>query len=436
MKLDFSPALYEDIEPLFRLNKDLIDRYEDTKHIDYDSVLKWVRNKLETHIDEYRRILWEGRYVGYFHFSPSEGQMELDDLYIFPEFQGQGIGTALLRRLTAESELPIFLYVFVKNRGACALYQRLGFTVAETVGDTRYRMVWRGFNRGVLHGFLLKGKLRNAMEYLKQFPAQEDLYQKYVSVFEQEHYPHYEEDAFVDAMLLIYQRYYREIFYLGEDAESAKVRMGERFADLLGVAGDYEDLETGAIAEAFRSRSFFFLGGRTGGYFGPYIWKETEERTYDVELPEGRQEYPVQILDGFISRSWLAALSFGEIGTGGWSNGDGIICCVKSAYDFESESFQVSLLKHEAQHALDLARYPDMTSEELEYRAKLVELIYSKERNLLRDFRLEANPSGSGHSLAASRIIQGFPQNPETLSTQEIQRIARELFDRSCQEYR
>ncbi len=56
--------------------------------------------------------------------------------------------------------------------------------------------------------------------------------------------------------------------------------------------------------------------------------------------------------------SWLSYLTFGLSGTGGWSNGDGLIHCVKRHYDLKSESFRVSLLKHEAQHASDQGRYP------------------------------------------------------------------------------
>lgn len=35
------------------LNKALIDEYENIEAIDYQKVLSWVRNKVETHINEY-----------------------------------------------------------------------------------------------------------------------------------------------------------------------------------------------------------------------------------------------------------------------------------------------------------------------------------------------------------------------------------------------
>ena len=145
-------------------------------------------------------------------------------------------------------------------------------------------------------------------------------------------------------------------------------------------------------------------------------------------------------MDGFIFRSWLAYISFDEIGTGGWSAGDGTICCVKSAYSIESESFQVSLLKHEAQHEWDKAHYKDLSSWKLEYRAKLVELIYSKERNLLESFLAEADNSDrdNAHAFASNQIIDGFTrltkygrEKLKNVPVSEIQEIALKLFQES-----
>ncbi len=168
--------------------------------------------------------------------------------------------------------------------------------------------------------------------------------------------------------------------------------------------------------------------------------RTTETVSYDVELPDSIQNYSVKLLDGFVMRSWIDYLSFGEIGTSGWANGDGFIHCVKSAWDFESESFRVSLLKHEAQHAKDLEMDKDMSSENLEYRAKLVELIYSKERNLLRKFAGEADDShkDNGHAMAAYRIMSGFADAlgvdhiiPSSIPVDQIQTVARMLFQNS-----
>lgn len=140
MVLTYQKADETDIEPVYQFSKALIDQYEDLQSIDYDKVLRWVRRKLEAHISDYDRILLDGQTVGYFHFLPNGDKMEIDDLYIYPRFQNQGIGTAVLRKCCSETALPVFLYVFSRNTGAISLYKRLGFRIVQTVNGSRYIM--------------------------------------------------------------------------------------------------------------------------------------------------------------------------------------------------------------------------------------------------------------------------------------------------------
>ena len=141
MNLSFQTAHQEDAETIFRFNRDLIDQYEDTQAIPYDRVLSWVRQKIEENIHTYTRIYADGRHAGFYRFIPNGDQMELDDLYIFPEFQNRGIGTRILKKCCRESDRPVMLYVFSRNTGAWKLYQRMGFEIRETIKNTRYIMV-------------------------------------------------------------------------------------------------------------------------------------------------------------------------------------------------------------------------------------------------------------------------------------------------------
>ena len=299
------------------------------------------------------------------------------------------------------------------------------------------------FDCDIYYGTIVKGDLRSAIAYVKQFPEKSDLYNRFDSVFEHEQYISYEVDAELNEILLAYQQYYRDVFYLCIAKGQAENKLKERLAKLLGIIDEHLalcDLEQKCLVDLFESRGLHFLGGKSSGYYGPYIWRTTEIVSYDVELPDGVQNYSVKLLDGFITRSWIDYLSFGEIGPGGWADGDGYINCVKSAWDIESESFRVSLLKHEAQHARDLKMDKNMSSEDLEYRAKLVELIYSNERNLLQSFASEADPTdkSNGHAMAAHRILKGFADMlgvdeviPERIQLEQIQAIARALFENS-----
>ena len=295
----------------------------------------------------------------------------------------------------------------------------------------------------IYYGYIIKGDLLSAITYIKQFPEKSDLYNRFASVFEHEQYISYEVDAELNEILLAYQQYYRDVFYLCIAKGQAENKLKERLAKLLGIINEHLalcDLEQKCLVDLFESRGLHFLGGKSSGYYGPYIWRTTETVSYDVELPDGVQNYSVKLLAGFITRSWIDYLSFGEIGPGGWADGDGYINCVRSAWDIESESFRVSLLKHEAQHARDLKMDKNMSSEDLEYRAKLVELIYSNERNLLQSFASEADPTdkSNGHAMAAHRILKGFADmlgvdevSPERIQLEQIQAIARVLFENS-----
>ena len=299
------------------------------------------------------------------------------------------------------------------------------------------------FDEDVFCGYLLRGDLPDGIRCLGRFPEQAERYARYQAVFEQEKYPVCAVEAPLDQILSAYQAYYRAVFYLRADPGKAAEALRDRLTVLLQTDGksSLDMLEQHELARIFREKGYQFLGGKTGGYYGPYIWKTTEAETFEVELPDGIQAYTVRFLDDFLSKSWLDYISFGRMSTGGWAGADGIINCIKGSYDVESENFQVSLLKHEAQHTRDLAAYQDLSSEVLEYRAKLVELIYSRERNLLVRFLGEAGRTdlNSGHSLASARLAENFsrllhkaPGELHALPIAEIQASARTLFAASA----
>lgn len=141
MTLSYSPAQPEDIDPIYLLCKELIQNYEQLDAIDYPRVLHWVRQKIESSIGEYTVLYADGIKAGYYHFYRNEDSLlELDDLYLFPPFQNQGIGTAVIQKCCASTTEPIMLYVFARNTRAVALYERLGFQITATVHQTRYIM--------------------------------------------------------------------------------------------------------------------------------------------------------------------------------------------------------------------------------------------------------------------------------------------------------
>ena len=138
--LTFEQARREDIPHIFQLNRELIDRYEDFSTLDRDYVLQWVRKNLERQLPRFRRILWGGQHAGFFCLTEAGGQWELDSLFVFPEFRGRGIGTAVLQYCLEASRGKLFLYVFKENSGALRLYERLGFQIRQEARKTAYIM--------------------------------------------------------------------------------------------------------------------------------------------------------------------------------------------------------------------------------------------------------------------------------------------------------
>ena len=232
--------------------------------------------------------------------------------------------------------------------------------------------------------FFINGDIRGAIAYMRCHAEFRDILPAYVAVFENREYRTYPVPDFLNEILCQYQIYCRDIFYCGlPETEAA---------------------------------GYHALFGKTQGYYGPYIWRDTVPTVYRVELPEGTADYTVNILDGFVFRGWMDCLTFGRYGTGGWTSPDGTINCIRQAYDFESERFLVSLLKHEAQHAADMKRFPGITPAELEYRAKLVELHYSGDAGLLQKFLSEAdeNKANDSHAVASTRISREFGDTDQT----------------------
>ncbi len=84
---------------------------------------------------------------------------------------------------------------------------------------------------------------------------------------------------------------------------------------------------------------------------------------------------------------------------------------MKDDYDLDSEDFRVHYLQHEARHFADYQRYPKLEAHDLEYRAKLTELVYAKStlRPTLDHFIANARADlTSAHSYAESILVRNL----------------------------
>ena len=286
-----------------------------------------------------------------------------------------------------------------------------------------------------LSGYYIRGDMAGAMRFLEDVPELQELLDAYISIFEKENYIRYDLPDDLNAVLLIYQQYFRDVFYLRLPEQEAAASLLQKLRTAVSLPDGDETALAEALERRFSRAGWHILCGKTNGHYGPYVWKTTVPTVFSVELPDTVSRYTVNLLRDFVLRSWMDYLTFGEFGTGGWASPDGTINCVESAYDLESEKFRVSLLKHEAQHAEDMRRWPEITPPELEYRAKLVELIYTEQTNLLEKFRAEAaaDRTADSHAAASARIQEAFG-TAAGKGIPEIRELARTLFVRSTAE--
>ena len=275
--------------------------------------------------------------------------------------------------------------------------------------------------------FFLNGDIKGAIAYMREHEEFKDILPAYTAIFENCEYRTYELPDTLNDILRLYQIYYRDTFFCGLPESEAADRLLTQLRALLDMPGAEEALLAERLQSMFEAAGYHALFGKTQGYYGPYIWRDTVPTVYRVQLPDGTAEYTVNILKGFVFRSWMDYLTFGRYGTGGWASPDGTINCIEQAYDFESQRFLVSLLKHEAQHTVDMKRFPGIAPAELEYRAKLVELHYTDDPGLLQKFLSEADESktGDSHAAASARIKREFADTDQgTLSCIQARALA------------
>ena len=123
------PATGADCERLYRIHREGMRPY-------VEQVWGWDE---DCQRDRFRRdfdpgatqvVLADGREIGFVRSEEREGIVVLTQVFVIPEYRGQGVGSALVRAILA-SGLPVKLRVMKSNTGARRLYERLGFRVVE-----------------------------------------------------------------------------------------------------------------------------------------------------------------------------------------------------------------------------------------------------------------------------------------------------------------
>jgi hypothetical protein len=250
-----------------------------------------------------------------------------------------------------------------------------------------------------------------------------------------------EAGTFVRDLLLLYRAYWRS-GALDEAARPAAERaLIAGLARLLGrpALKDVDEAEP-LIAARLKAAGLFSREGRTGVFHDLMIWRRDTQRVETVPLPEGANATQVNYLDGFISRGWSSYFTCDRTGTGGWTTNDGLFVIVPSYDSLTNENFRVNFLAHESQHYSDKKRFGDMPSWRLEYRAKLVELVYA---DTTHDQVLDGFNSNQGddtadpHSYANKRVLEALERRLAISSVAELHRVPiKRLHEAAAEELR
>ena len=76
-------------------------------------------------------VIERGRVVGFAATSEHESATWLDQLYVLPGHEGQGLGSLLLAAAQDGMRLPMRLYTFQANVGARRFYERHGYRAVQ-----------------------------------------------------------------------------------------------------------------------------------------------------------------------------------------------------------------------------------------------------------------------------------------------------------------
>jgi hypothetical protein len=150
------------------------------------------------------------------------------------------------------------------------------------------------------------------------------------------------------------------------------------------------------------------------GFQEIFIWNKESTKKYEVILPKDTVITTVVFIEDYHINGYDDFATVGDSQVGGWAiKESATLYCNKGSYDVNSETFEVSYLKHESLHFTDLNNYPNLSSTDLEYRSKIVELMFCTEATIYDKISLfmsgadETNRNNS-HPYANYILIQNL----------------------------
>lgn len=132
----------QDYDFIYQVKKDAYQKYVEINFGEWKDELQkeFFKTFMEKFKEGARIITFQGKDIGFYNDCQTEYTYEIGNICILPEYQNQGIGTAILQDvLDAHTDKEIHLQYFKQNPVG-RLYERLGL---ERCGETEYHYQMR-----------------------------------------------------------------------------------------------------------------------------------------------------------------------------------------------------------------------------------------------------------------------------------------------------
>lgn len=220
-----------------------------------------------------------------------------------------------------------------------------------------------------------------------------------------DNFEYYTQNDTVKQILKTYYIYWRTVLLREEEFDLAKQNLKNSLAQILKKNGvEYNDISIyslennltdilGSFLNKFHMESVIDFNGTIADI---YIWGKEVKQYKMMKLPKVKFRTNIIFMQDIITLGWQPFALANSRNTGGFvGERDGIpyIWCVLKNDRFagfveNTESYEVSFLKHESQHFVDVVNFRNLSITDNEYRAKLIELMYSQKTTykLINDF--------------------------------------------------
>ena len=132
--------------------------------------------------------------------------------------------------------------------------------------------------------FFLSGDMKGALAYMRSHEAFKEILPAYTAIFEDCKYRTYEIPDMLNSVLRLYQVYFRDTFYCGLPEAEAADKLLTGLKHLLNMPDADEDTLVEQLQSVFEENGYHALFGKTQGYYGPYIWRDTVPTVYPCRI--------------------------------------------------------------------------------------------------------------------------------------------------------